>query len=108
MSDLIPVPVNHWLKAVHRNCSLDTKVGLDLKTTQLELSVNYFSAVRDLVGIFSKPPQEPIQSALKVVLLTRSLGLPLTQVLPRGAVEQALKLPCLRDEEAEILIHQVL
>lgn len=81
-------------------------MGLDFKTEQLELSVNDFSAVRDLVGVFSKPSQEPIQSALRGVLLTWSLGLPPAQVpLAQGAVEQTSKLSQLREEEAEILTY---
>ena len=52
---------------------------LGLKTKQLGLTVNYFSTVRNLAGIFSKPLQKPTQGTLVSMLMTWSFGLSLAQ-----------------------------
>ena len=52
---------------------------LGLKTKQLGLTVNYFSTVRNLAGIFSKPLQKPTQGTLVSMLMTWAFGLSLAQ-----------------------------
>lgn len=74
-----------------------------LKTKQ-GLTVNYFSAVRDLAGVFSKPLQKPTQDTLVSMLMTWAFGLSLAQDFWR-LNNQPQSPFYLRDEEVEIFIH---
>lgn len=59
----VSLSLSHWLREIYGKHGLGANTALDLRTEQLGLSVNYFPAVRDLTGVFSKPSQKPIPGA---------------------------------------------
>ena len=75
-----------------------------MKTKQLGLTVNYFSAVRDLAGVLLKPLQKSTQGTSASMLMTWAFGLSLAQDFWR-LNNQPLSPLYLRDEEVEIFIH---